>query len=305
MAVDTTAAWRPPQWSAKTSAVAVTVPAGYSAPQPSSATDPATNNYTLTTAPTAAQTYVFDAVLSIEHEQTLTKTMHPVQSSVAITSHAYLDPARLVLYVLMSDVVGQYVAANQTQAPYIQQFIGYNSKSVSAYQQMLTLQAARVPLTVTTRLRTYNNMLISSITPTEDSRTTTGARFRLMFEQIFIASTQQTSAASTRPNDTGSTSLGSVNTTTVPTTVDNQFGVHAYDSTIGTDTTGTGDVALPPDLHNGSTPVIDNGVPGYLSSTPGGPATFTPQYPNSVSQVDVPGAGDYSSVNYNTVQQSQ
>jgi hypothetical protein len=293
--------WRPPQWNNKAAMVSVTVPAGYTAPQSSGAVDPTTNTYTIAGATKqAATSYVFDAVIGLDHEQVLTKTRHPVQTSASISSHAYVEPAQLVLYVLMSDAAAQYVPSNQTNPPYATQFTGNKSKSVSAYQQMLTLQAARIPLTVTTRLRTYNNMLIMRLSPHEDHKTITGAKFRIEFEQIFVASTQVT-PNSTRPNDTGTTGLGSANTQVPPASVDTQFQVHAY----GTGPDGPSEaVPLPPDLHNGSTPVVDNGVPGYLVTTrPGYPPDFVPQYSNSVRKIDVPGAGNFSSVNTNALKQ--
>lgn len=282
--------------------VAVTVPAGYALPQPNSGVDSNSNTYSIDTAAQAPTSYVFDAVLSLDHDQTLTKTRHPVQTSAAVSSHAYIEPAQLVMYVLMSDVAAQYVATTQIEPPYIAQFTGNPSKSISAYQQMLTLQSARIPLTVTTRLRTYSNMLIDRVSPHEDHKSIGGARFRLEFGQIFIASTQIT-PSSTRPNDTGSTGLGSVNTTPVSTPVENQFGVHPFST--GPDGPSAA-VPLPPDLHNGSIPVVDNGVPGYLAApgtTAPGTDPFTPQFSNSVTAVNVPGAGNFTSNNYNSLQQ--
>ncbi len=291
--------------------VSITVP-------PQTTTDPSSGgslggfNVSPSTTTLPSVSYVFDAVLSLDHDQTLTKTHHPVQTGASISSHAFIEPARLVMSVLMSDVAGSYTAGvNQTSAPYVQTWKGSTSKSVSAYQQMLALQSQRVPLTVTTRLRTYQNMLITRVSPREEARTITGARFQLEFEQLFIANTQ-TTPVSTRPNDTASTGLGPVNTQPVPTAVDDQFGVHAYEPSIGTVTNnastgpGTGDteVPFPPDLNNGTIPTISDGVPGYLDPKAGpGEPTFTPQYPNSVNAVDVPGAGDYSSVNTNSLQQ--
>lgn len=271
--------------------ISITVPAGVSSASDSTATTNAAGVYTLSTTVSAQQTYVFDAVLGLEHEQALTKTHHPVQTGASVSSHAYIEPARLVMYVLMSDVVGQYVASNQTSAPYVQSWAGNKSKSVAAYQQMLKLQALRTPLTVTTRLRTYSSMLILRVAPQEDARTITGARFRLEFEQLFVANTQA-NPSSVRPNDTDSTGLGAVNTQPPTTTIDNQYGVDAYG------TSGSAAV-LPPDLNNGTTPAISDGIPGYLSqpSGPYGIVTFTPENPNSITATNVPGAGNYSSFN--------
>lgn len=294
--------WRPPQWS-KPAMVSVTVPAGYTTSSPINV--PVTNVDAngvslLSVKPTAATSYVFDAVLSLDHDQTLTKTHHPVQTGASVSSHAYIEPAQLVLYVLMSDVAQQYVAANQITAPYVQQWTGNPSKSVSAYLQILALQSARIPLTVTTRLRTYSNMLILRVSPHEDSKTITGVRFRVEFEQLFIANTQA-NPISARPNDTDATGLGAVNTQPPTAAINSQFGVHSFAP--GPDGPSP-DVPLPPDLNNGTIPVVENGVPGYLTPQPGStPDLFAPQYPNSVTQINVPGAGTFSSVNTNNLQQ--
>lgn len=268
--------WRPPQWS-KPAMVSITVPAGFTTSSSGAPLNTPITAQTPGATPTlslnvvgqqSAVAYVFDAVLSADHEQTLTKTHHPVQTGASISSHAYIEPASLVLYILMSDAAQQFVQANQTTAPYVQQWTGNPSKSVSAYQQVLALQVMRVPLTVTTRLRTYSNMLITRVTPREDSQTTTGARFRVEFEQLFIANTQA-SPLSARPNDTQSTGLGAVNTLPPAASVETQFNIDGIPQQ-------PSQVAAP-------------NMSSWLSGNPQG--------------VDVPGAGAYSSTNVNSLQQ--
>lgn len=279
------AAWRPPQW-AQPPMVLITVPAGYTTNAPNGTQITAVSNgvATLSTTVNPPSSYVFDAVIAAEHDQTLTKTRHPVQTGSDITTNAYLEPATLVLYVLMSDAVAAYVAGYPGASSYIRQWTGNPSKSISAYQQILNLQALRIPLSVTTRLRSYINMLIMKVSPKEDATTIGAARFRLEMEQVYMAGTQ-VSPISTRANDTSATALGTVNNAPIPVTTKSQFGVNAFGP-------GGSTPPLPPDLGNGSTPVVENGwFPGY--ENPDG--TFTPQYPNSVALVNVPGAGDYSS----------
>lgn len=267
--------WRPPQWS-KPAMVSITVPATTQTTH--STATPITSGalfqgQSTSTAPVSAPTtYVFDAVLRLNHSQRLTKTHHPVQNGADLSSHAYLEPAHLVMYVGMSDAMAAYASGlDSTQPPYVAAFTGNPSKSVSAYQQMLTLQAARQPLTVTTRLRTYNNMLITSIEPEEDSRTITGLRMRVEFEQIYTAVIVDT-PASARSQDTNSTGLGVVNAQTPDATTTSQFGI-------------------------ASTPTNAGMNAGVL----GGQTLLS--YVSSGNAVDVPGAGTYSSVNTNNLSQ--
>ena len=220
--------WRPPQWN-KPPQVLLIVPA---AGGPTSSIGTTGNGlFTLSTGVTGGTSYVFDAVLSLEHDQTVTKTRHPIQTGSAISSHAYVEPAALVMYVLMSDVTPQYVAQSQLTSPYIQQWTGdATSKSVSAYQTVIDLQLKRVLFTVVTRLRTYYNMLITKVSPHEDSKSITGARFRLELEQIFVATTDSL-PVSTRQNDTNSTSTGAVTPQSPSTTTETQFNINESSAT--------------------------------------------------------------------------
>lgn len=227
--------YRPPQWVAPPM-VSVAITQQNSAAS-SGGTAPQTT------------TYVFDAVLDIEHSQRLEKTSHPVQTGADISSHAYLVPATCVLYVGMSDAMDAYSNGPANISPWT----GNPSKSVSAYQTLLTLQAQRQPMTVTTRLRTYTNMVITDISPKEDYRTIAGLRCRVEFGQIRTATVNVT-PASARANDTQTTGLGQVNPQPVPAATENQFNINNY---------------------GGVTPI---------------------------DQVNIPGAGDFSSVNTNSLQ---
>lgn len=145
--------------------------------------------------------YVFDAVITAAHEQELRTTEHPVQTGASISDHAYIMPARLVLEIGMSDAMDAYFSPST--------WTGSSSKSVAAYQTLLALEFARIPVTVTTRLRTYTNMIIRVVNPQENAKTIGGLRARVEFLQIFLATTQ-TTQVSARNQDTGKTNLGAV-----------------------------------------------------------------------------------------------
>lgn len=276
------AGWRPPQW-ANPAQVMITVPPASSS-APSQATilqQPSTSNGTLVvdnaapSASTAPTTYVFDAVLSNDHEERIVKTEHPIQTGANINSHAYILPPKLSMLVGMSDVMDSYSSQQApTQPPFITAFTGNPSKSVSAYQQMITLMESRQLLTVTTRLRTYKNMLLMAVLPNETYKTITGLHMRLEFEVALIASTSTSSgtpAQSALPNDTDTTTLGGINPQPPNASTVSQFG-------IGPATANVPDNANP-----------NANMAYWLASNPQG--------------VDVPGAGTYSSVNTNSLQQ--
>jgi hypothetical protein len=133
------------------------------------------------TLPLNATTYVFDCVILADHDQRLRKTEHPIQTCAAISDHAFIEPATLSLDVGMSDSMQSY--------SYPSVWTGNPSKSVSAYQTLLQLMFSRIPLTVTTRLRTYYNMIVESLRPQENAKTIGGLRCRVEFGQVFLAYT--------------------------------------------------------------------------------------------------------------------
>ena len=158
------------------------------------------------TLPANQTVYVFDAVIRLEHDQRLTKTKHPVQTGSNISDHAYMEPAEVVLDIRMSDAMDSY-----TQG----QWSGGTAKSVTCYQIMLALQYSRVPLTLTTKLRTYSNMIIEDLSADDTVKTVYGLSFRVRFSEIFVANTALV-PLSTRSQDTDLNQLG-IFTPTAPT----------------------------------------------------------------------------------------
>jgi hypothetical protein len=251
-----TGIYTPPQYAAGPAMVSITVLSGGTPVAPASTQAntmyPALATANASASPVTATMYVFQAVLSVEHAQRLEKTHHPVQTSADVSSHAYLMPAQCVMDIGMSDAMAAYTSASVTK------FSGSStSASVNAYQTMLALQASRSLLTITTRLRTYSNMVVGSISPREDSHTITGLRMRIEFEQILMASAS-TVPVTTRSDVTTTTGLGTVNSSSVGSTTQSQFKVPA------------------------------TSIPSSATSTGGAFAVHCP--------INVPGAGAYSSV---------
>ncbi len=157
-------------------------------------------------------TYYFDAVLRADHTQELVATEHPVQVGPAVVDHAYLKPARVVLEVAMSDAMQAYQQGQYGSASGFSFFSGLltnppASKSVNAFQTFLAIQAARVPITLVTRYKTYQNMILELVRGNEDARTIGAFRGMLYFRQIISANVSQAST-SARPNQTDSVNEG-------------------------------------------------------------------------------------------------
>lgn len=236
--------WRPPQWAGPPQ-TSITVPATSQTSKSSLGQGTSGNGssgFTFVTGvaeqvtTTPAVVYVFDGVLKLEHTQEIELTKHPVQNGANISDHAFIKPARLSLDVLMSDAMSSYT---------LNQWSGAASKSVNAYQTLLAIELARTPLTVTTRLNVYTNMVIVGIHAPDDFKTQHGLRATVMFEQAIMASISTQNPVSARPQDTGATGTGIVPTTPVPDAVTNNY-IAPTPSPSAPIVTGSGDASSNP-----------------------------------------------------------
>lgn len=142
---------------------------------------------TLLKSPTQGSFFI-EAIFSTEHAAGVTLTTHPVQSGASITDHAIVTPKEVTLEVGASDVL---LGAN-LKTP---------SKSVTLFQSLMALLEAREPVTLITRLFTYEHMVLIALTVPDDLTTMHALRATLTFQQVQIAnvatvSVQQTVSSS-------------------------------------------------------------------------------------------------------------
>lgn len=105
---------------------------------------------------------VFDVIVEEGSEDTLSITEHPVEKGAEISDHAIIKPKRLTLRGGVSDA-----GDNQN---------GTVRRSTSFYEKLLELQASREPVQIITGRRSYDNMLIETLSVT-DNKDTDGSIF--------------------------------------------------------------------------------------------------------------------------------
>ena len=164
--------------------------------------------------------YFFDAVIREEHTTTLRKTEHPIQTGANSTDHAFMLPAQLVLEIGMSDAMYELVTGQYSGT--------YETKSVAAYNALVALQESREPLTVTTRLKRYENMLIEQIHTPDDISTYYGLRATITMSQL-ITSEVSEETVSAREHVTKTTNRANVQ----PSEPDNTTTLRAVGQGIG------------------------------------------------------------------------
>ncbi|WP_034438001.1 phage baseplate protein [Clostridium ihumii] len=147
---------------------------------------------------TGKEQLYFDAIFSTQHNTSINITSHPIQTGADISDHAYEEPNKLTFDIGMSDVMQSYLQG---------QYSDNSSRSVSAYKKLRELQSQRLPITIVTKLGTYKNMMIETISSTDDNKTTYGLRATITLKQIFVVNVA-TVKISERPHKSSTTNEG-------------------------------------------------------------------------------------------------
>ena len=122
--------------------------------------------------------YFFDGYLSTKVESELEITSHPVETGASIVDHAYVKPKTITMEIIMSDVHQSLVSG---------QFDGSWSRSVKAYNVLRQIQEDRIPVSVLVRTGIFENMLIKSITVSDDYKSINGLIATVELVEVPIA----------------------------------------------------------------------------------------------------------------------
>ncbi len=131
-----------------------------------------------------------DVVVSEKHQDALEITEHPVEIGAPVSDHSYKRPAEVTMEMGFSGG-GSLLDFADTSAIGIS--LGTSTKEI--YQQILDLQASRVPFDVTTGKRQYSNMLIRDIDVTTDRTSENVLMCVLTLREVIISQTQSISVA--------------------------------------------------------------------------------------------------------------
>lgn len=130
-----------------------------------------------------------DTTIEESYEDTLEVTEHPVEEGAAITDHSFKRPMQLVLRCGWSDS-NPLAAINAFNSL----FSGGSAAGLNyvdgVYSELLALQESRTPFEVSTGLRLYDSMLITSLFVRRDQRTRFALRVEATLQQVIIVSTQ-------------------------------------------------------------------------------------------------------------------
>ena len=134
---------------------------------------------------------LFDAVIKIDLGMNVTVTQHPVQTGAAIADHAFIEPEEVSIDIGMSDVA---TSLNTIAG-------SARNRSITAYEILRSIAQGREMVQLVTRLHTYPNLLVTSITAIDDYKTMKALQASISFQEVRIVgvsiiSIQQTCASS-------------------------------------------------------------------------------------------------------------
>lgn len=151
----------------------------------------------------------FDGIMRTEHVSRVRPTQYPVQTGVAMTDHAIIEPAELTIEIMMTDChttsfvtnsefLDQVIASLQQIRVYSnfiqmsQDIASGENRSAKTWLTLKAMQLSRQPLEVETRLQTYQNMLIEELSAPDDVKTLNALKATVRLREIIVADVAET-----------------------------------------------------------------------------------------------------------------
>lgn len=125
-------------------------------------------------------TIKLDVIISEGASSNARVTKNPVENGADMNDHIIIEPMTFNMTAVVSNSISNILdlpnALDRTRAQ-------------SAWNDLLELQTSRVPFTLVQGLKSYNNVVIQSLTESQDKDTSKGLFFTATLTEIIIAST--------------------------------------------------------------------------------------------------------------------
>lgn len=131
-----------------------------------------------------------DAVLSETHNNQVRLTKNPVELGVDITDHAIVEPKKINIVAQVSDTPLGTAAFGQIVDLVTGLFGTATSQNITrsnaAYNAMVQLMEQREPIQVQTKLKLYEDMVITALSTTQDKNSSRIALMTINLEEVLI-----------------------------------------------------------------------------------------------------------------------
>ncbi len=135
-----------------------------------------------------------DAVLSETHNNEVRLTTNPVELGADITDHAIIEPKRITIVAEVTDSPLGVAAFGQIVDLVTGLFGTATTKNITrsnaAYNAMVQLMEQREPIEVQTKLRLYENMVITNLDTTQDGNSSRVASMIINLKEVLITESE-------------------------------------------------------------------------------------------------------------------
>lgn len=131
-----------------------------------------------------------DAVITEAHSNVVTLTKNPVELGADISDHAIIQPKVLNITAQVSDTPLGAAAFGQILDTVTGLFGSSTTQNLTrsnaAYNAMVQLMETREPISVQTKLKLYQDMIITNLSVTQDKDSSRIVMFNLTIEEVII-----------------------------------------------------------------------------------------------------------------------
>jgi len=126
-------------------------------------------------------------------------TENPVENGANINDHIIIEPMTFTVEGVVSNISSSF-AGQFTRIP--QTFTKGNTKAQEAWKELLELQVSRVPFTLVQGLKEYKNIVILSLSESQDKDTSNGLFFSATMKEIVFVGGLVTTEEQINDDDT-------------------------------------------------------------------------------------------------------
>lgn len=135
-----------------------------------------------------------DAVISEAHDNEVTVTDNPVELGADITDHSIIKPKVVNITATVTDTPLGSAAFGEI-VDTVTGLFGTSTaenltRSVTAYNALVQLQETREPIEIQTKLKLYQNMIITRVTTAQDVNTSREVVMRITAREVLITESE-------------------------------------------------------------------------------------------------------------------
>ena len=177
---------------------------------------------------TTIDTLWLDASLKEDHDLEVDVTDHPVETGASVSDHARPKPREVTIEGVVSNTPLSTLQARQAQTAEGTSILstagqpavrGKPGWAESAFATLEALWTVPKLITIVTGLKTYDNMLLTSLKVPRDDKTGDVLKFTAKFKQVRLVKNATSVVATKKSGAKGKKNAGAVASTTVATPV--------------------------------------------------------------------------------------